>query len=140
MTGQNVGLTPRVTEVAPRTLPDGKMSKADARQQLFNLATDPGEQFNLSDSPEYTQQVQMLRKLMFRFIQINMNTEPGLVVTKAAVDRETVARLESLGYVGSTDEDEEPNEPNEPEPESRPASPPGSAPATGPAQPGPVSP
>lgn len=120
-----------VTEVPSRKLPDGTMSKSRARPKLFNLATDPGEQFDLSDSPEYEQQVKMLVKLMYAIIRENMNTKPELVVTKAAVDRETVARLESLGYVGGTDEDEEPNEP-----ESQPAI----APATSPAQPGPVSP
>lgn len=122
-----------VTEIPRRKLPDGTMSKSGAQHRLFNLATDPGEQYDLSDSPEYTQQVQMLVKLMSAMIRENMNTKPELVVTEAAVDRETVARLESLGYVGGAEEYEEPNEP---EPESQPAS----APATGPAQPGPVSP
>lgn len=111
-----------VTEIPARKVPDGSTAKASLRPQLFNLATDPGEQFDLAE--QNAQQVQMLVKLMYKFIEINMNTKPGLVVPTKAVDADTIKRLESLGYVGGEDE-----EANEPAPTSVPASEPGSQPA-----------
>lgn len=103
------------THVPARKLPDGTTSKTTVRQQLFNVATDPQERYDLS--AERPGEVKLLTKLLEKIIQTNRNTRPGLVVSKKAVDRETVQRLEALGYVGSADEEDT----DEPESASQPA-------------------
>ncbi|MFQ5805524.1 MAG: sulfatase [Phycisphaerae bacterium] len=105
------------TSLPPRRLPDGTTSEASARYQLFNLATDPDERYNISDqSPEV---VKRLGQLMHKVLLTNMKTKPGLVVRKEVVDSETARQLESLGYVGST---EDANDAADiPQPESQPA-------------------
>lgn len=91
------------TELPARRMPDGTMSTATVRRQLFNLATDPGEKFDVAEqSPG---EVELLTRLLSKIVQTNMATKPGLVVRREAVDSATMAQLESLGYTGGTDED-----------------------------------
>jgi len=106
------------TELPPRQLPGGTTSEATVRRQLYNLATDPGEQFDLArQSP---QELAMLTKLFTHIVQTNMATKPGLVVRREVVDTSTIRQLESLGYVGGAEEDYE--DANGVPPESQPAS------------------
>jgi arylsulfatase A-like enzyme len=106
------------TEVPARRLPDGTTSKPDAQHQLFNLATDYDEKYDLVD--QHTELTVQMTKLLMRFLVANQNIKPGLAVSEAEVDRGTMDRLESLGYVGGDEEEEE--EANAPQPESQPTS------------------
>ncbi len=99
-----------LTAIPPRKLPDGTMSKDSVRQELFNLGTDPEEMYDVGQ--QYPGQVKQLAQLMGKIIEINMKTKPGVVITQKPVDQATIDQLESLGYVGTVD-DEEPNEPEE---------------------------
>ncbi|MBU0617352.1 MAG: sulfatase [Planctomycetes bacterium] len=105
-----------VTAVPPRRLPDGTMSEHGERHELFNLGTDPEEMYNVS--AQNAAVVKQLEPLMIKIIQENMRTKPEVVVTQKPVDQQDMRDLESLGYVGTSEEDEEPNEP---EPASQPA-------------------
>ena len=98
-----------VTETRPRKLPDGTMSGRQLQAQLFNLATDPLEQFD--SSSQYPQQVEGLKQLMMKFLANNMNAKPGVVVQQAPVEEDTLEKLKAMGYVGGAEE--EPYEPNE---------------------------
>jgi arylsulfatase A-like enzyme len=101
----------------PHTLPDGTTSKASAEYQLFNLATDPEEKYDVLG--QYPALVEQLKRLLQKVVLTNMSTKPGLVVSKEAVDQETMQKLESLGYVGTA---EDANEAEEvPQPASQPA-------------------
>jgi arylsulfatase A-like enzyme len=110
-----------VTAQPSRPLPDGTMAPATVRRQLFNLSTDPGEQYDVSG--QYATQVRELTRLLDAMIQRSLTTKPGLVVPMKPVDAETVKQLESLGYVGTT------GDANEAEAVPQPASQPASAPA-----------
>ncbi len=107
-----------VTALPSHPLPDGTMSRATVRQQLFNLATDPGEQYDVSG--QYAAQVRQLTQLLNAMIRTSLTTKPGLVVPKKPVADETVEQLKAIGYVGTT---EDANEAEEvPQPATRPAS------------------
>jgi arylsulfatase A-like enzyme len=93
-----------VTAIPPRKLPDGTTSKEEVRHQLFNLGTDPEEIYDVA--PQNAPVVQRLKQLMMKTVRINMNTKPELVVTQKPVDQQTIAQLQSLGYVGGNDEDD----------------------------------
>ena len=111
-----------VTALPPRRLPDGTMSKDEARHQLFNVGTDPEEMYNVSVQNGAV--VERLGKLMEKVIRENWTTKPEVVVTQKPVDQQTMRDLESLGYVGTSEEDEEPNEP---EPATQPTTQPAAA-------------
>jgi len=126
-----------VTYFPARALPDGSQSKGTTRTQLFNLGTDPGEQFNVADqNPDVAKQ---MGKLMGGVIQRNMQTKPELVVQRQAIDEATRRQLESVGYIGGAEEeDDEPNDPVEETPAtSQPAAPAADADEQQPAKPGP---
>jgi arylsulfatase A-like enzyme len=105
-----------VTAIPARRLPDGTMSEHAERHQLFNLGTDPGEMYDVS--AQYGPQVERLGQLMAKVVAENMRTKPEIVVTQKSVDQQTMRELDSLGYVGTSEEDEEAEEPK---PTTRPA-------------------
>ena len=111
-----------VTAIPARQLPDGTMSKDGERHELFNLGTDPEEMYNVSVQNGAV--VERLGKLMEKVIRENWTTKPEVVVTQKPVDQQTMRDLESLGYVGTSEEDEEPNEP---EPATQPTTQPAAA-------------
>lgn len=111
-----------VTEVPVRETPDRPAGPSGVRPQLFNLATDPGEQYDVSD--QHRDVVNQMTKLMSKIMQTNMNLKPGLVVPTAAVDDTTMQQLASLGYVGDLEEEEEAND----VPETQPTTAPGTRP------------
>jgi arylsulfatase A-like enzyme len=110
-----------VAGVPARRMPDGTTAPGTVRRQLFDLATDPGEQFDVSD--QYPKLVGEFTRRLQTMIRASLNTKPGLVVRKAPVDAETVQQLQSLGYVGGQEEDA-----NDVQPESQPVAVPASAP------------
>jgi len=105
-----------VTAIPPRRLPDGTMSKDEARHQLFNIGTDPEEMYDVG--PQYPKQVEQLGDLMFEVVTRNAKTKPEVVATHKPVEQETIEQLQSLGYVGG---EEEEDESAEVEPASQPA-------------------
>ena len=108
------------TEVPTRKLPDGTTSKPGARHQLFNLATDDTEKYNLAgQKPEVLERLTMV---LAGFMNANQTAKPGLAVSKRAVEQATMAHLEALGYVGGEEEEEEDEESDATSPESQPTS------------------
>lgn len=66
------------------------------RQELYDLARDPGELTNLADK-----QPALAQRLRHRLEEMLKKMEKSAVqFSPAAVDQETVKRLQSLGYVG----------------------------------------
>ena len=105
-----------VTALPPRRLPDGTMSKDEARHQLFNVGTDPGEMYDVAQ--QNTEVVKRLAQLMRKVVEQNLKTKPEMIVTQKPVGQRTIEQLQSLGYVGGDDEEDEPDEA---EPASQPA-------------------
>jgi len=95
-----------VTQIPARPLPDGTMAQPSARPMLFNLASDPGEKYDIADQePEIAKQ---MVQLMFQIVAKNRTLRPGVVTTTRPVDEATRRQLESLGYAGGTEEADEP--------------------------------
>jgi choline-sulfatase len=86
-----------------RTVRDGADKYIAApKPELYDVANDPAESHNLVASPERAKTVQMLAGRMKRFAYAErINTPEELKGKAAPVDREAVARLQSLGYVGA---------------------------------------
>ena len=111
-----------ITEVTQRPGPDQPPQVAGVRPQLFNLATDPGELYDLAD--QHRDVVAEMSKLIFKIMRTNMQLKPGLVVQTASVDAATMQQLESLGYVGGAEPElEEANDVPQTRPASAPAEP-----------------
>ncbi len=112
-----------VTEVPPRRMPDGTLARVGLRRQLFNLATDPTEKFNIAD--QNRGQVEMMTKLLQAIATQNKNAKPHVVPQKRRVEPETIRKLEQLGYAGSSEDDQdEPAQTPQTRPSSAPVKPP----------------
>ncbi len=105
-------------QVPARRMPDGTKRKATVQRQLFNLATDPAEAFDVAD--QNPGQVKMLTKLFQAFVVKNKQTKPNVIPQHKQVEPETIRRLQQLGYAGGSEDEED--EESEPAPQTRPTS------------------
>lgn len=100
-------------QVPARRMPDGSTSQPTVSRRLFNLATDANEEFDTG--AQDPQRRDLLSKLIEGFVRTNQKTKPEVAVERRPVEVETMSQLESLGYVGGSEEDD-PNEAAETEP------------------------
>jgi len=87
---------------------DWKMVLNGSNTKLFNLATDPGEEHELTDMTRHPIAARYLRILMGQYLgatdrghwwQATQSAGAGLTAEDATMDAETCAQLRSLGYV-----------------------------------------
>lgn len=86
-----------------RTVIDGNWKyiwAGDDEHELYDLASDPGEETNLIGRPEFASEAKRLAEILATFVADNETSQTDrLPEPEEELDAETLARLQALGYI-----------------------------------------